>query len=137
MPNFLAGFSGANFLTVAGNTLYVSDVGTNKVSAYNALTGAALASFTTIADPSRPEGVQVLGNTLYVANFGDGNSGTGSVAEYDATTGALTDASFLTGLTYPQGLAIMVPEPSTWLGGVLLVGGVVLTLRARRQVQRA
>ena len=41
------------------------------------------------------------GNTLFVANFGSG-----TVGEYDATTGAAINASFITGLIEPEGLAV-------------------------------
>ena len=134
-PSFLSGFTGANFLTVAGATLYVSDVGANVVSAYDALTGAPANGFTPIPDPNRPEGVQVLGNTLYVANYGDGNPGTGSVAEYDAATGMLLDAGFITGQDETEGLALSdVPEPAPW--ALLGLGGAGLLASALRRSHR-
>ena len=48
-----------------------------------------------------PVALAVLGNTLFVAD--DGN---GAVGEYDAKTGAAINASFITGLTDPFGLAV-------------------------------
>jgi hypothetical protein len=39
------------------------------------------------------------GNTLFVANF------QGIVGKYDVTTGAVTNANFITGLQQPFGLA--------------------------------
>ena len=44
----------------------------------------------------------MLGNTLFVANFGSG-----TVGEYDATTGAAINANFITGLNRPVGLALL------------------------------
>jgi hypothetical protein len=47
----------------------------------------------------RPEGLAVLGNTLFVAN-----NGNGTVGKYDAKTGAAINAAFITGLSSPEGL---------------------------------
>jgi len=41
-----------------------------------------------------------MGNTLFVANAG------GFVGKYDATTGAAISPSFITGLTFPFGVAV-------------------------------
>ena len=68
--------------------------------------------------------MEIAGNDLYVANFGGS-----SVGRYNATTGAVINASFISGLNGPAGLAIMVPEPGTL--GLGLLGGLVL-LRRRR-----
>ena len=74
-----------------------------------------------------PLGVEVLDNNLFVANY---NGST--VREYDASTGALINANFITGLSLPQGLAISdVPEPSTWT--LLLVGTGAQHLALRRR----
>jgi hypothetical protein len=43
----------------------------------------------------------VLGNTLFVVN-----NGTGTVGEYDATTGATINANFIMGLDDALGLAV-------------------------------
>jgi hypothetical protein len=56
------------------------------------------------------------------------NAGSGTVGEYNATTGAAINANLITGLTNPYGLAVApVPEPSAWsmiaaVGGVALLG---------------
>jgi hypothetical protein len=44
----------------------------------------------------------VLGDTLFVANYGDD-----TIGEYDATTGATINANFITGLQNPTGLAVL------------------------------
>jgi len=54
-----------------------------------------------------PWGVAVLGNDLFVSDIGTNKAGQGSVAEYDATTGALLNANFITGLSVPEGLTIV------------------------------
>jgi hypothetical protein len=42
-----------------------------------------------------------LGNTLFVAN-----QGSGTVDEYDATTGAAINVPFITGLSFPFDVAV-------------------------------
>ena len=69
-PNFLSGVN-TQFLTASGNTLYLSQSsGVNTVTAYDISTGTALAGFTTITGVSTPQGLNVVGNNLYVASFG-------------------------------------------------------------------
>jgi hypothetical protein len=42
-----------------------------------------------------------LGNTLFVVNFGSGR-----VGKYDATTGEVIEAKFITGLENPIAIAV-------------------------------
>ena len=114
------------------NTLYVSSFDLGKVYAFNAVTGASLPGFTTINDPNQPRGLAVVGNDLLVAN----SSSTNTVNEYDAASGALVTANFIRGLHTPFGLAVTVPEPSTWaLLGIGAVGVGVVALRRRRSMR--
>ena len=69
------------------------------VSKYNATTGTLIKAHF-ITGLNQPQGLAVLGNTLFVANFGSG-----TVGKYDATTGAAINANFITGLNVPVGLA--------------------------------
>lgn len=57
-------------------------------------------------------------NNLFVANLN-----TNTVREYNASTGALINASFITGLSGPAFIAVVspVPEPSS----MVLVAGAV------------
>ena len=48
-----------------------------------------------------PALLALLGNTLFVAS-----EVTGAVSEYDATTGTLINASFVTGLAAPTAIAV-------------------------------
>lgn len=62
-----------------------------KVGEYNATTGATIkANF--ITGLSAPAGLALLGNDLFVANYG-----TGTVGEYNASTGKVINANFLKG----------------------------------------
>jgi hypothetical protein len=74
------------------------------VMAFDATTGAVAPGFSTIVGSSAPfvRGLAVLGDNLFVANTGPG----GSVSEYSAATGAVINASFISNLSFPGGLAI-------------------------------
>ncbi len=50
---------------------------------------------------SQPAGVALSGNDLFVAN-----EVSGTIGEYNATTGAAINASLVTGLDFPEGIAI-------------------------------
>ena len=107
-PNFVTGVVSPTALAISGNTLYVASGGSSglgNISAYNDTTGAPDPNFTTITG-SLPAGFEsfglaVLGNDLFVANF----SGS-TVSEYNATTGALIKANFITGLSFVQSLTV-------------------------------
>jgi hypothetical protein len=51
-------------------------------------------------------GAAVLGNTLYISLLPGDMAGQGTIAEYNATTGALINANFITGLSEPEGITI-------------------------------
>ena len=61
----------------------------------------------------RPFGITVSGSNLFVTNLG-GTIGTGTIGEY-TTSGAVVNASLVSGLAYPEGIAVTqdVPEPSS------------------------
>ena len=72
--------------------LYITRAFSFIVSEYDANTGATInANFITAPNP---EGLALLGNHLFVANF----TPNGTVGEYDANTGAAINANFITGL---------------------------------------
>lgn len=95
---------GACSLALAGGNLYVAYQMRNMVMAYDATTGAVAPGFSTIIGSSAPfvRGLAVQDDSLFVAN----NGLEGSVSEYSATTGAVINASFISNLSYPGGLAI-------------------------------
>ena len=78
--------SGLYGLAVKGNHLFVSVFGGNSgaipgIAEYNATTGALInASFASV---NEPEGIAIVGNTLYVASYHDE-----VIYEFDTTTGA-------------------------------------------------
>jgi PEP-CTERM motif len=108
----------SNDIAISGNNVFVISHaiggGSYFVSEFNATTSAqinpSLLSGTTpalnlVAGPH----IAVQGNDLFVSLQGSagtigGNAGT--IGEYDATTGAAINASFITGLNDPQGIAV-------------------------------
>jgi DNA-binding beta-propeller fold protein YncE len=105
------GLDGPNGLAVLGNTLFVSSIGgTGTVGKYNAITGAVInATFITALDrpptaiavkPKAHEHGYGVVDELFVADRD-------TVGKYDATTGKVINAKFITGLHDPRGLAVL------------------------------
>ena len=104
----ITGLNGPYGLLVRGNTLFVADSFGGAVRKYNANTGFPInANF--ITGLHKPAGLAVIrtflppvlgGNFLFVANETNG-----TVGKYDANNGAVINASFITGLSFPFGLA--------------------------------
>jgi hypothetical protein len=81
---------------------------------------AFLFCFTSLPKPGRRAMTSNAHAQLYVSQLN-----LDSVGEYDATTGDPINLSFITGLNFPQALAVAsVPEPSAW--SMITVGGVAL-----------
>ncbi len=108
--HFITGVNDPSALALLDNELFVANKGSGSVGEYDATTGAAInASF--ITGLNTPSGLAVMGPTsvffhsiLFVVN---NSFGSGTVGEYDATTGTLIKAHFITGLNQPQGLAVL------------------------------
>lgn len=115
-PSFITGLSSPGRLLVSGNTLFVEngDVGPRafSIGTYNASNGAAINPNFITTGPSNPNGlaftgIALLGNTLFVADYGFGALGAGTVGEYDGTTGTAINSNFISGLNGPEGLALL------------------------------
>jgi len=124
----------AQGIAVLGNNLFVADYASGKVSEFDATTGATLsANYITTGGPV-VGAMQLVGNDLFITD-----SKNGRVSEYDVSgaTATVVNLNFITGLTSPQGLAIVViPEPST---PVIFGGALLLALgkvRSRRPSAR-
>jgi hypothetical protein len=111
--SFITGLDSPVGLAVKGKTLFVGNgVLTASVGKYNANTGKAInASFITglvhplgivLMDPAPSFPTQSF---LFVSMSGPVNPG--SVGKYNASTGATINASFITGLTDAEGLAVL------------------------------
>ena len=107
--NFITGLQGPVGLAVMGSLLFVANQANNTVDEYDAGTGAPInptfiAPFSEDDNPtgvSKPTGLAVMGNMLYVSNFKSG-----IVGGYDISTGAANAKFFIRGLTKPAGLAV-------------------------------
>lgn len=108
-----------------------------KIVAYDDHYGLPVAGPAVITGSQVPFAATAYGNTLFVSNLG------GTVATYNATTGELINASFITGLDGPFSMAVMpasaVPEPATYaaLLGLAAIGAVVLRRRAALKASAA
>jgi hypothetical protein len=91
-------------ITFAGSNYYVTGDEPTYIKGY---TPSGLAFSDVPNSPYGAWGSAVLGNDLFVSLVGNDKPGQGSVAEYDATTGALINANFITGLSVPEGLTIV------------------------------
>jgi hypothetical protein len=82
------------------------------VGVWDANTGAQI-NATLVSGISFPQGIAVYGGKLYVAlalgPAGYVNGGLGTIAEYDATTGAPINTQLVSGLNNPYALAIVAP----------------------------
>ena len=99
--NFITGFSGLRNLQVdgSGNIFVAAFGGTNNVTKWDSA-GVAVAGFTTI-NLASAIGLALNGNDLFVSNLNT------TVSRYNATTGALLNASFVTGLSSAAGMEVL------------------------------
>ena len=95
-----AGLSNPAALAVSGNDLFVANH-SGTIGKYNVSTGAVNTTFSTITGLSNPYALALSGNDLFVVN-----NVSGTVGEYDATTGAPIHANFIQG-NAPTGLAVL------------------------------
>jgi hypothetical protein len=121
--NFITGLYNPRGMAIANNKLFVAQFANiSGLSEYDATTGALIkANFG--GDNFRTPGwsIAVLGNNLLLpgVDISSPNSNPDSdIAELDATTGAIINAPFITGLYQPYGIAIsgnnlFVSNPST------------------------
>lgn len=96
------GLSAPISLAILGSTLFVANLGSETVAAYNLSSSSAPLFTISVSASGEPYGLAVYGNDLFVAI-----SSNKMVGEYNATTGAVINASFVTGLNVPEGLAIL------------------------------
>lgn len=107
-------------IAVSGSSIFITHPFGGRIGKYDAETGAAInASLVTglsgviapLTISRGPYGIAVRGNSLFVTNLGTRVNGvyvpgSGSIGEYDATTGAPINPSLITGLDTPYALSI-------------------------------
>ena len=90
---------GQNGIAAFGSTLFVTNVGTNKIGTYTTTGATVSASF--ITGLNSPEGIAIADGNLYVVNYGNN-----TVSKY-TTSGSLIAASLIPGLTFPVAIAVV------------------------------
>jgi len=122
-------------LAVSNGDLFVADSNTsgvdaNSIGEFNASTGATINAQLISTGLSSPTYLAVNTNgDLLVANHGST-----TVGEY-TTSGGTVNASFITGLTSPFGIAVgvAVPLPPVWLTFAACAGMVLIFRQVRRR----
>ena len=108
----ISGVRQAGGLLISGSSLLAStasNANPAQINEYTTAGSAVAVPFITFASGSMPYGIAEANNILYVALVNSVSTpGQGVIAEYNATTGALIDGSFITGLNIPEGI---------WLSG--------------------
>jgi hypothetical protein len=127
--SFVAGLQHPFGIAVAGGDLFVTTQ--SGIAEYDAATGAAI-NASLITGLNGPANIAISGGDLFV---GENNyPGLAYVGEY-TTSGATINASLITGLITAGdfGLAVVAPEPSTWIMLAIGAAGLVACgLRKRR-----
>jgi len=96
--SLITGLFDPTALALSGNTLFVLN-SNNTVVEYNGSTGATPSI--ALNGTEGTYGLAVSGNTLFVSNYNNG-----TVSEYNATTDAVINANFITGLNGPSSLLL-------------------------------
>jgi hypothetical protein len=103
-------------MVASGTDLFVVNNQADKISEYT--TSGTTVNASLVTGLKFPTAVAVSGNDLFVVNAGTGGNGTtqfapgsGTIGEYNATTGAVIHKTLVTGLTsngnnYPVGIAV-------------------------------
>ncbi len=113
--NLISGLSqSSTAIAVSGGDIFVLDqasTGAGVIKEFDAVTGASVNDSLVSGLTSRPLTIAVSGGNLYVMNEGTFNAngyvaGSGTIGEYNATTGATVNAALLSGLALPGGFAV-------------------------------
>jgi hypothetical protein len=107
-PSLISGLHNAVSIAVSGGNLWVGlnadDYGGTAVGLYT--TGGATINSSMIPLPGESDyGMAVAGGYLFVTK-----GGSGTIGKYDATTGAVVNASLVSGLNGPFGIAVVGPQ---------------------------
>ena len=91
-------------LAISGSDLFVSNYNTGTIGEYTTSGSPVAPNFITGVTPNGPDALTFLGGNLYVANYGNGGSGSGFVSEY-SPLGVPIGNPLITGLNGPFGIA--------------------------------
>jgi hypothetical protein len=87
-------------IAVSGSNLYVATFN-GVIGEYTTSGGTVNASLNSTLPTGTSEGIVVFGSNLFVTNYS-----ANTIGEYNAVTGAVINASFISGLSNPWGLAV-------------------------------
>ena len=73
---------------------------------------------------------------IFVTHFGNGLPGTGSISEYDATTGATVNPALVSGLNLPYSIAIVATVSEASSTGTLLLLALTATFGVKLLLRR-
>ena len=96
--SLVTGLSNPYGLALSGENLYVGSLGSGRIGQYTVLGTTVNSTLITVAGPVA---LAISGNMLYAAS-----PNTANVAQFNATTGALINGSFITGLNAPRGMTV-------------------------------
>jgi len=131
--NLIKGLTVADALAVSGSDLFVGNNNGDIVGEYTTAGATVNADLIKISGGVFVNGITVAGSDLFVTNAIDPAQdfpASNFVAEY-TTSGDLVNASLISGLSYPAGIAVIVPEPAT-PPLLLLAGFGMMLFRMRR-----
>ena len=96
-------------IVASGSNLFVTDAffGIGKYTTSGAKVNASL------IDVAGANALATSGGNLYVTGITNSSLANAKVGQF-TTSGSTVNASLITGLLNPSGVAILVPEPSTW-----------------------
>jgi Putative Ig domain len=104
----ISGLTDVGAIAVSGTNLYVvnewSDINNHGLFPIGLYTTSGATVNASFLYTNSPTGIAVLGGRLFVGDLDDG-----TIGEYDATTGATINASLISGLNAPEGLAFGGP----------------------------
>jgi uncharacterized repeat protein (TIGR01451 family) len=114
--SLVSGLTNPGAIAVSGGDLFVTS-NSGTIGEYDATTGATI-NASLVSGLSGVSGIAVSGGDLFVASsfpgVDDYSNASGTIGQYNATTGATINASLITGLSYPGEIEVS--------GGNLYVG---------------
>lgn len=121
---FITGLDNPYAISISGSKIYVANFGNG--------TNGSIGEYTSDGTPINTALITGLTQLYDVADYG-GKLFTvdyidGLVGEYDDTSGASINPSFITGLSGPLAI-VAVPEPATWT--LLTIAAILLSVRRR------
>ena len=129
--SLISGLNGPNALAMSGSNLFVANYDGTSIGEYNTAGGVVNASLVSGFMQHGVCSLAVSGSYLFVSS-NNPSTGSGTIGEYNALTGATINASLISGLVRPQGIALSgsdlyVASDNSGLAGAGTVGKYTLS----------